>query len=299
MSSRHRDPLVQPHDPDRVNYANGVLLDEKDFREEQTYSRSRLARALGYLHGHGTVAGLDVGVVTTGVRDEGGIVEDAHVLRVSAGLAIDRLGRLIEVPVPYCVRAQKWFEAEVKRDPEAVAQSLANGTDGALPEAVVADLYLGFEVCARGATPAFGIGNVDATDAFIAHRLRDGSHLRLVLRTEGDKDPVTQRPPLLELPDIDPDNPRTVPDALDAIRDAKLQHGWNETARWNVADNKLLLGPEYAVDQEGTEVLLARVRLPAAGDPPEYDVQGEIEVDNAVRVLSYTTFELSWLLRAT
>ena len=99
----------------------------------------------------------------------------------------------------------------------------------------------------------------------------------------------------------DPDGPRGIWVHWVAwnIRDAKLQHGWNETARWNVADNKLLLGPEYAVDQEGTEVLLARVRLPAAGDPPEYDVQGEIEVDNAVRVLSYTTFELSWLLRAT
>ena len=112
MSSRHPDPLVQPHDPDRVNYANGVLLDEKDFREEQTYSRSRLARALSYLHGHGTVAGLNVARITQNVREEREVVADAHVLRVTPGLATDRLGRLIEVPIPYCIRAQKWLEEE-------------------------------------------------------------------------------------------------------------------------------------------------------------------------------------------
>ena len=295
MSSRYPDPLATPHDPDRVYYANGVLLDEKDFREEQTYHRSRLARALGCLHGHGTVAGLNVTPVTVELRENGAVVEDRHVIRVAPGLAIDRLGRLIELSEAYCIRAQKWFETQVRENPGAVAESLAN--DDGQPPGVVADLFLGFDLCERGMTPAFGTGNMDATDAFTADRLRDGTRLHLVLRTEGDKNPVTQKPPLPSLPD--PANPITMADAIAQIRQAKLEDGWNEEKRWNDADHSLLSGPEYTVDQESTEVLLSRVRLPAAGDPPQYDVQGDVMVDNDIRVSSYSTFELLWLMRAT
>jgi hypothetical protein len=300
MSSRHPDPLARPHDPDRVHYANGMLLDEQDFRDEQTYLRARLARALGYLHGHGTVAGLDV---RTPREDED--IADEHVIVVTRGLAIDRLGRLIELPLGYCIRAREWLRAEVERDPDAVGQSFANSDEGDGVQAVVADLFLGFDVCPRGATPAFGIGNNDATDAFTAHRLRDGTHLRLVLRTEADKGPVTQRPPLPELFDVDPESPATFEDALAQVLEKKLLSGWKEAERWDEddADKALQPGDEYAPTQEQTEVLLARVRLPAAvagaNEPPTYDDQGVIEIDNAVRVLSYTTYELCWLLRAS
>src|SRR5215212_6233762 len=58
---RAADPLEKgPAAPDRVVYALGVLLDAQDFKDEQLYHRGRLARALAYLHGHGTVAGLAV-----------------------------------------------------------------------------------------------------------------------------------------------------------------------------------------------------------------------------------------------
>ena len=54
------DPLEQDAAPERVNYATGVLLDAQDFLDEQTYHRARLARALKYVVGMGTIAGLGV-----------------------------------------------------------------------------------------------------------------------------------------------------------------------------------------------------------------------------------------------
>ena len=54
------DELSGGEPPDRVFYATGVLLDAKDFQDEQMYHRARLARALAYAHSSGTVAGLRV-----------------------------------------------------------------------------------------------------------------------------------------------------------------------------------------------------------------------------------------------
>jgi hypothetical protein len=85
------DPIETAPPPERVNYATGVLLDAADFRDEQTYHRGRLARALRYLVGFGTIAGLRVVPPAA---------TDAELeLRVEPGLAIDRYGRLIESKV--------------------------------------------------------------------------------------------------------------------------------------------------------------------------------------------------------
>jgi hypothetical protein len=101
MSTRP-DPLADRDlRPDRLHFATGALLDREDFLAEQLYHRGRLARALLALHGTGTVAGLRVSV-----RDAGG----DELVEVSEGLAIDRLGRLVEVPRPACVRLGRWME---------------------------------------------------------------------------------------------------------------------------------------------------------------------------------------------
>ena len=56
-----KDQLQKQGAPaDRVYYATGTLLDARDFLDEQTYHRGRLARAMQYLHGSGTVSGLRV-----------------------------------------------------------------------------------------------------------------------------------------------------------------------------------------------------------------------------------------------
>src|SRR5437879_5857168 len=44
----------------RVFYATGVLLDAQNLDAEQLYDHRRLGRALSYLHGSGTLAGLEV-----------------------------------------------------------------------------------------------------------------------------------------------------------------------------------------------------------------------------------------------
>src|SRR5437870_11525741 len=98
--STSKDPLTQETHPDRVFYATGTLLDAADFSAEQMYHRGRLARALTYLHGSGTVAGLKVEwerplMAGADPKFPAGREET---LRVHPGMAIDRLGRIIEVP---------------------------------------------------------------------------------------------------------------------------------------------------------------------------------------------------------
>lgn len=101
MSTRP-DPLADRDlRPDRLHFATGALLDREDFLAEQLYHRGRLARALLALHGTGTVAGLRVSV-----KDAGG----DELVEVSEGVAIDRLGRLVEVPRSACVRLGRWME---------------------------------------------------------------------------------------------------------------------------------------------------------------------------------------------
>jgi len=74
--------------PDRPNYATGMLLDAEDFKAEQLYHRSRLAEALFYLGGNGTLAGLRVewqkpaADVALGPEQEGEV-------KVQPGLALD------------------------------------------------------------------------------------------------------------------------------------------------------------------------------------------------------------------
>jgi len=50
------DPLVAQPRADRLSYATGMLLDAQDFSDEQTYHRGRLARAIGFVAGAGTLA---------------------------------------------------------------------------------------------------------------------------------------------------------------------------------------------------------------------------------------------------
>src|SRR2546426_2931681 len=74
----------------RVFYATGVLLDAHHLDAEQLYDHRWLARALAYLHGSGTLAGLEVRwEKATGGRSER--------LVVKPGIALDRLRPIIEM----------------------------------------------------------------------------------------------------------------------------------------------------------------------------------------------------------
>ncbi|GGM88500.1 hypothetical protein GCM10009721_11980 [Terrabacter tumescens] len=100
------EPITEPS---RVNYFYGRLLTAEDFEQEQQAIRERHWLHNRLLHGFGVVTGLDVTV-------------DGDRVEVSAGVAIDALGREVLLLEPRCLRA----------DSEVL------GNDGAAVDVVVA-----------------------------------------------------------------------------------------------------------------------------------------------------------------
>lgn len=279
MSVRFDDPLAEPRDPDRVYYANGLLLDEADFAAEQAYHRGRMARLLAYLQGVGTVAGLEVTIDDT----------DGVEVRVAPGLAVDRLGRFIEVPTSYCLQLEPWFaeQASASLGQDRMDRAF-RPADSGLPDGVMIDVFIKFAVCERGKTPAFGSGNSDATDAFAPARLRDSFQLELRLRDQSDPLPV----PESEFPSL---NGLNAAQRRERVLDYKLHDAWREGTAWRQVGGVLNHDEEHLQDQDGTEVLLARMRVPSSPAPFSMDPSIPFEPDNSVRRLVFSTEELAWI----
>jgi hypothetical protein len=291
MSTQH-DPLENLVDPDRVFYATGILLDAADFSAEQIYHRSRLARALAYLHGSGTVAGLLVEYKTEQVE---GSPDPVETIEVNSGIAIDRLGRIIELPRRACIRLDRWYKAIAEReqpaDPTDKRDNINNlraafhaspihGVEAAV-DGVVADVFLRFVTCERGKTPAFATGPFDALDAVQPSRLRDGYELKLVLREE-------QNPPL----------PVSAWPDLSAIADAQERLKAVQEAIFNsypADDQANAKNPErpreYKAGQDETAVFLARVVIPASAPvdqaSPPVRTEDAVVVENHKRLFVY------------
>jgi len=275
-----KDPLSRPQPPDRVYYANGVLLDQEDFSAEQIYHRGRMARALAYLHGHGTVAGLEAVI-----RRQ----DEENALMISAGLALDRLGRLIEVPRAACLRIDRWFQSQLDNEKERdrLSNSFRTGSGGT-PDGVVVDVFVKFEVCERGKQPAFATGNFEALDAVAPSRLRDSYLLELVIREETTV-------PIPSFPDF-PDLAGLTPQQIKAtVIEYKLQEAWQDSTAWQGPADTLLHSGEHVTAQDGTEVLLARLLIPATSPPLQRDANVPIVVDNTLRRFVFSTAELVWL----
>ena len=161
------DPLTRQPLGERPVYATGMLLDAQDFLDEQTYHRSQLARALGAVAGSGTLAGLRVEhrpAVETG-PDAG-----PEEIQVNAGLAVDRLGRLIELPraglpAPAALvgrRGRAQQPAAGRTTHRRAASRLIPGVPRpgvcqvCVPaRAVVANVFLRFVACPRGLHTGF------------------------------------------------------------------------------------------------------------------------------------------------
>jgi len=275
--------------PDRPFYDTGVLLGSDDFRDEQTYHRSRLARALAYLAGAGTLVGLRAEAVANAAGSE-------HELRVGPGLAIDRLGRLIEVPRAWCLRLEPWYLAR-----PADALRAAHGAQG-----VVADLFLRFTPQARGRTPSFAQGAFDATDALVPNRVRDAFRFELVLRPDAKDAPATAFLPRSRFDAVRALAPADRPDAL---REALLA-GWNDATNPHARDLARPDGealpplPEHGAAADGsasladpTSLFLARLLIPTveapAAVPPgtrptaDFTALGAAQIDNTSRRFAY------------
>jgi hypothetical protein len=299
------DPLKEkPEPPDRVYYATGVLLDAADFSAEQIYHRGRLARALNYLHGSGTVAGLRV---TYQPPQAPNSAEDLNEeLMVEPGVAIDRFGRMIEVPRTACIRLNPWFKGE---DAGGLRQSFyENVTVPAHTEkdednqdvltpahqvsGVVADVFIRFAACERGKTPAFACGPFDALDNAKPSRIRDGYKLKLFPRKKSDAKDVT--------------NPLPLPETFWPGDKAELHQSifnlWKRmTARDETNDNLEQLA-EHLAGQDTSYVFLARVIFPTEDlsilendQRPKRRRGQKVEIINDIRPFVYSTGALARL----
>ncbi len=281
--AKAEDSIPLPEGPDRVNYATGLLLGAEDFRAEQDYHRSRLARALAYAMGHGTLAGLEAIHEPEQSADETSPVR-AERLLVAPGVAIDRLGRLIEVVKPRCLRLGEWYEAQ---SPQVLRQAWheADNLWSGAPSGVAVDLFVRFVVCERGKTPAFACSAFDTFDSVTAARLRDGFELELILRQETNP-PVPQP----QWPDLG----GNAANLREAIYDA-----WREGSAFSSLQGLDPL-PEHVPGQDTSSLFLARVLLPAdqapAGQRPERRTTETVEVRNDLRPFVVTANALArWL----
>jgi len=278
-----QDSLPLPEGPDRVHYATGVLLGAEDFQAEQNYHRSRLARALAYAMGYGTLAGLEVthepeqpAAADTAARSER--------LLVAPGLAIDRLGRMIEVVNPRCLKLAEWYQAQ---SPQLLRQAWhdADNLWAGAPAGVAADLFVRFVVCERGKTPAFASDAFDSFDSVTAARLRDGFEMELILRQETHP-PVPQP----QWPDFGAD--------ANTLRGA-IYHAWRQGSAYSSLQGIDPLA-EHVAGQDSSALFLARLLLPAdqapAGQRPARRTGEAVEVRNELRPFVVTANALArWL----
>jgi len=284
------DPLYAQPLSERPLYATGMLLDAQDFADEQTYHRVQLARALAFLAGGGTLAGLRVThqAATTGPN---AVAEE---IRVEPGLAVDRLGRLIELPRPACLRLSRWYDAQNALDGgDTLQRSAYAGLNrflsaraiaaAALPNAtvtpdraVVADVFLRFVACPRGLTPSFAAGPFDALNAVSTSRVRDAYELLLIPREGLDDayDGLPAAPGAAVIADATAEIAVRRDAAQDAVLAAYAVGGRSGN------QEQLAPLPEHPAGIDPTAIFIARVLIPvAAGDPPVR--QGDaVPIDN-------------------
>lgn len=273
------DPLNPPPTPQRVYYSTGRMLAVDDFQADQAYHRGRLARALMQLYGTGTVAGLLV-------QTDGNTDVTELELQVTPGFAIDRVGRIIEVPQLVCIVLDTWLNQLMA----AWHAQLSNPVSGqaALPDPntaihdgkhLMCDVFATFACCTVGATPNFASDDdYDATDAFSANRWLDSFAMQLVLRT--DANPLTPADPWKSSGTI------TAPGAdLTAPAAAALQNLILAATAGSGA-----AAVEYPTGLDTSSVFLARILIAAtagtAGQPPTWDLT-QISIDNNSRLFVY------------
>lgn len=259
--------------PERVHYATGVLLGAEDFAAEQLYLRGRLGRAFAALYGFGTVAGLRVSCPAPDNPE----LE----VRVAPGLALDRLGRLIEVRRTQCLRIARWLAQRAAMSATALARAAvidAVREDEPGAPCLVLDVFARFAICPHGKTPAFAAGPFNATDHVVPARLADAFELSLRLAhvvgvTDATPDGTLALPQprsarleamLAAMQDI------TDPVELEAARRAwcvaSALDAWPEASPLD--PNRLPRLAEHASEADWDQVLLARVSVPVTQAAP-------------------------------
>lgn len=285
--------------PERLHYAPGVLLDTADFEDEQTYHRAQLGRALTALFGFGTLAGLRVSAVVTAVPGDNTTCSiEVH---VKPGLALDRLGRLIEVRREQCLKVEDWLAARDSVgetvEPTRTAEVKAAVVGAAGARTLLLDVWLRSLPCAHGRTPAFAAGPFNATDYTVPARLADGFEMSLDLAADktGATVPVNGLPPLDER--LEELQAETDPEARRQARiawsvDNVLDHTWVPPSESSPGQLGKLA--EHRSQAMWASVLLARLQVPVGDDPfprvadkPRVDAAAATLVDNSLRPIIF------------
>ena len=273
--------------PNRVAYSTGRMLGVEDFQADQDYHRGRLARALVQLYGAGTACGLLV-------QTDGNPNPAALEVQVTPGMAIDRIGRIVEVPRLVCIVLNDWLTSQKQAwlsqqsNPVPGQASIADLNDAIHDGAnLMCDVFATFVPCTGGLTPCFAsLDDYDATDAFSANRLLDSFAMQLVLRTDA--------------------NPLTPADAWRTV--LRPAFGSDLTAVNATGIQTLLMqataGPaapavEYPPGFDASSVFLARMLIGATpgagGAAPTWDLT-KISIDNNSRMFLYPAALLARLI---
>jgi hypothetical protein len=196
---------------------------------------------------------------------------------VTGGLAIDRVGRMIEAPVTVCILLQSWLASQTVSDLTAAVHS------GNL----LVDVFATFVACTRGVTPCFATqDDYDATDAFTANRVLDSFAMQLILRT--DSAPMLPKDPWV------PSGPAPAGSVTADIAKALKQSLLLATSGAAAGSPFTSDGPTAAEIPPGLDpssVFLARISIPATGaaapgNPPTLNLSG-IVIDNLSRLFLY------------
>jgi hypothetical protein len=161
-----RSPLA------RVSYVEGMLLGLEATRDEQDFHRRRLSRHQFWLHGRGTIAGMNV---TLGYdAADPNLADDtknmAVDLVVSPGVGIDGLGREVTADTRYGMRVNEWLEAQRRDD------LVTSFRDNVLSLKVTAR----YEPVGRGMQPVLARKLNAGTDAVDFSRIGDSCMLELL-----------------------------------------------------------------------------------------------------------------------
>ena len=198
-------------------------------------------------------------------------------IAVTSGLAIDRVGRMIEAPVTVCILLQLWLASQTVSDLTAAVHS------GNL----LVDVFATFAACTRGVTPCFATqDDYDATDAFAANRLLDSFAMQLILRI--DSAPMLPKDPWL--PSGAAPTGSVTADIAKALKQSLLLATTGASADSPFTSD----GPTPAEIPPGLDpssVFLARISIPATaaaspGNPPTFNLSA-ITIDNLSRLFLY------------
>ena len=278
------DPIYAQPRAERPAYATGMLLDAQDFSDEQSYHRGRLARAMAFLAGGGTLAGLKVEYRPA----EASTPEE---VRVQPGLAVDRLGRLVEISRPACLRIPNWFallqaldggaillEASFDNLARFVSQRCVDDAVVLPARALVADVFIRFAECPFGLTPSFAAGPFDALNAVSTSRIRDAYELQMIARTT-----LSNVYPGLPMPVIDP---KTVDLSTETSRRRALDDsvfGAYAASCQPDGIHGLTRAPEQPDGLDPSAVFLARVFVPVSVTNPPTRTANAVVIDNFAR----------------